>query len=130
MNIEEALGKDLERSGRDKSLPQGGKRLLWFLLIPVVLCTSALFMAQARQRESRQLRATTSSLRVQTVNVIHPQPGKASSDLVLPGMIQAFSQSPIYARVDGYIRTWYVDIGTWPRVNCLPRLMHPRWISS
>jgi RND family efflux transporter MFP subunit len=27
-------------------------------------------------------------------------------------MIQAFSQSPIYARVDGYVRTWYVDIGT------------------
>src|SRR5580765_8821060 len=27
-------------------------------------------------------------------------------------MIQAFSQSPVYARVDGYVRTWYVDIGT------------------
>src|SRR5258706_10662105 len=27
-------------------------------------------------------------------------------------MIQAFSQSPIYARVDGYVRTWHVDIGT------------------
>jgi len=26
-------------------------------------------------------------------------------------MIQAFSQSPVYARVDGYVRTWYVDIG-------------------
>jgi RND family efflux transporter MFP subunit len=112
MNIDEALGKDLERSGRGWSLPRGGKRRLWFLLIPVVLCVSALFVAQARQRESRQLRATTSSLRVLTVNVIHPQPGKASSDLALPGMIQAFSQSPIYARVDGYIRTWYVDIGT------------------
>ena len=49
---------------------------------------------------------------MQTVNVIHPQRGKSSSDLTLPGMIQAFSQSPIYARVDGYVRTWYVDIGT------------------
>jgi hypothetical protein len=68
MNIDEALGKDLERSGRGWSLPQGGKRLLWFLLIPVVLCASALFVAQTRQRESRQLRATTSSLRVQTAN--------------------------------------------------------------
>src|SRR5260370_42185328 len=27
-------------------------------------------------------------------------------------MIQAFSQSPIYARIDGYVRNWYVDIGT------------------
>jgi RND family efflux transporter MFP subunit len=48
---------------------------------------------------------------VQPVNVIHPGRGKSSSDLTLPGMIQAFSQSPVYARVDGYVRTWYVDIG-------------------
>jgi RND family efflux transporter MFP subunit len=26
-------------------------------------------------------------------------------------MIQAFSQSPVFARVNGYVRTWYVDIG-------------------
>jgi multidrug efflux pump subunit AcrA (membrane-fusion protein) len=27
-------------------------------------------------------------------------------------MVEAYSQSPIYARVDGYVRTWYADIGT------------------
>ena len=48
---------------------------------------------------------------MQTVNVIHPKRGEPNSDLTLPGIIQAFSQSPIYARVDGYVRTWYVDIG-------------------
>jgi RND family efflux transporter MFP subunit len=91
---------------------QTGKRLLWFLLIPVLLTTSAFFAAEARQKVSQQLVGTTKALEVQTVNVIHPQRGKSSSDLTLPGMIQAFSQSPIYARVDGYVRTWYVDIGT------------------
>src|SRR6202040_1909729 len=89
-----------------------GKRLLWFLLVPTVLVTSAFIGTKARQKTSQQLNATTKSLEVQTVNVIHPQQGKSSSDLTLPGMIQAFSQSPIYARVDGYVRTWYVDIGT------------------
>ena len=48
---------------------------------------------------------------MQPVRVIHPVRGKLSSELSLPGMIQAFSQSPIHARVDGYVRTWYVDIG-------------------
>ncbi len=48
---------------------------------------------------------------MQPVHVIHAARGKSSSDLTLPGMIQAFSQSPVYARVDGYVRTWYVDIG-------------------
>src|SRR6195952_2545255 len=88
-----------------------GTRLLWFLLVPALLATSAFFAAQARLKTSQQLQTTTKSLEVQTVNVIHPQRGTASSDLTLPGMIQAFSQSPFYARVDGYVRTWYVDIG-------------------
>jgi RND family efflux transporter MFP subunit len=90
---------------------RSGKRLLWFLLIPVLLATSAFFGAQGRQKKSKQLVGNTKLLEVQTVSIIHPQRGKSSSDLTLPGMLQAFSQSPIYARVDGYVRTWYVDIG-------------------
>jgi RND family efflux transporter MFP subunit len=100
-----------DNSKNSQPLLRGGKRLLWFLLIPVVLAITALFGAQSRQKQSERLGATTQSLEVQTVDVIHPQRGQSTSDLTLPGMIQAFSQSPIYARVDGYVRTWYVDIG-------------------
>jgi RND family efflux transporter MFP subunit len=109
--VEDVIKKDAEGSESGPHSPRSGKRLLWFLLIPVVLAASAIFGAQARQHESQQLSQTTSSLEVQPVNVIHPQRGQSSSDLTLPGMIQAFSQSPVYARVDGYVRTWYVDIG-------------------
>jgi RND family efflux transporter MFP subunit len=104
--------KQLETSDKDQRPRRNGMRLLWFLLIPVVLACSSFFVARARQRETQQLGTTTKSLEVQTVNVIHPQRGEPNSDLALPGMIQAFTQSPIYARVDGYVRTWYVDIGT------------------
>jgi RND family efflux transporter MFP subunit len=106
------MSKDLETSEKDQHPRRSGTRLLWFLLVPAVLVTSAFLGAKSRQKTSQQLNATTQTLEVQTVNVIHPQRGKASSDLTLPGMIQAFSQSPIYARVDGYVRSWYVDIGT------------------
>src|SRR5207253_11205006 len=92
---------------------RSGRRLLWFLLVPVVLATGSFFVARARLTENQQLVGTTQSLEVQTVNVIHPQRGKSSSDLTLPGMIQAFSQSPIYARVDGYVRAWHADIGIY-----------------
>jgi RND family efflux transporter MFP subunit len=111
MKSDEVMNKDLETSKKDQQQQRGGKRLLWFLLIPLVLATSALFGTQARQKKSQQLGATTKSMEVQTVNVIHPQRGKSSSELTLPGMIQAFSQSPVFARVDGYVRTWYADIG-------------------
>src|SRR5712672_2500279 len=91
--------------------PRRGRRLLWFLVIPVMLAGSAFFGMQARQKENQQLANTTKALDVQPVRVIHAERGKSSSDLTLPGMIQAFSQSPIYARVDGYVRNWSVDIG-------------------
>jgi RND family efflux transporter MFP subunit len=110
--LEDVTKKHVESSKDDAHSPRSGKRLIWFLVIPLVLAASALFGIQARQKQSQQLAATTKSLEVQSVNVIHAERGKSSSDLTLPGMIQAFSQSPIYARVDGYVRAWYVDIGT------------------
>ena len=106
------MGKDLETSPNNQRPQRSGKRLLWFLLIPAVLVASASIANKTRQNTSQQLTTTTKALEVQTVNVIHPQKGQSSSDLTLPGMIQAFSQSPVYARVNGYVRTWYADIGT------------------
>jgi len=91
--------------------PRRGRRLLWFLVIPVLLAGSAFFGMKTREKENQQLANRTKALDVQPVRVIHAERGKSNSDLTLPGMIQAFSQSPIYARVDGYVRTWYVDIG-------------------
>jgi RND family efflux transporter MFP subunit len=115
----EDIYKELEPSEKDPAVSpasqqplRSGKRLLWFLLIPVALGASSLLVNRERQKTNQQLGTTTKSLEVQTVNVIHPQRGKSSSDLTLPGMIQAFSESPIYARVDGYVRSWHADIGT------------------
>jgi RND family efflux transporter MFP subunit len=95
---------------KEKS-PRSGKRLLWFLVIPALLAGSAFYGMETRQKQVQQLQKTTQALDVQPVRVIHPERGKSSPDLSLPGMMQAFSQSPVYARVDGYVRTWYVDIG-------------------
>jgi RND family efflux transporter MFP subunit len=103
--------KELETPDKDQRPRQSGLRLLWFLLIPAVLAGSSFFVARARQKDTQQLGTATRSLEVQTVNLIHPKRGSSSSNLTLPGMLQAFSESPIYARVDGYVRTWYVDIG-------------------
>jgi len=111
MKVEDVMNKDVESPRQEQPKGRSGKRLLWFLLVPALLVTSAFIGTKARQKTSQQLNATTKSLEVQTVSVIHPQRGQTSSDLTLPGMIQAFSQSPIYARVDGYVRNWHVDIG-------------------
>ena len=106
----EDVKQEVNESSKVES-PRSGKRLLLFLAVPLVLAGSALFGIQGRERQTRQLANTTRSLALQPVSVIHPERGKSSSELTLPGMIQAFSESPIYARVDGYVHTWYVDIG-------------------
>ena len=46
-----------------------------------------------------------------SVEVVHPQKSTASLDLVLPGNVQAFLDTPIYARTNGYLKKWYADIG-------------------
>jgi RND family efflux transporter MFP subunit len=110
--LQETVIEQTKNSINDAQPSTKGTRLLWFLLIPVVLGSSAYFRVQARQQQSRQLVKTTQAMEVQPVTIIHAERGKASSELTLPGMIEAFSVSPVYARVDGYVRNWSVDIGT------------------
>ncbi|CAG4919536.1 efflux RND transporter periplasmic adaptor subunit [Paraburkholderia saeva] len=46
-----------------------------------------------------------------SVEVVLPKKSDAALDLVLPGNVQAFLDTPIYARTNGYLRKWYADIG-------------------
>jgi RND family efflux transporter MFP subunit len=49
---------------------------------------------------------------IATVTTTQAHRGPATSDLVLPGTVQAFYEAPIYARTSGYLKFWYTDIGT------------------
>ncbi len=51
------------------------------------------------------------SLAALTVTVVQPKVGAPAQEIVLPSNMQAFTDSPIYARTNGYLRHWYVDIG-------------------
>lgn len=49
---------------------------------------------------------------VVTVTTVKPTAGPGSSNLVLPGTVQAYYEAPIYARTSGYLKAWHTDIGT------------------
>jgi RND family efflux transporter MFP subunit len=89
-----------------------GRRLLWFLVIPLLLACSALLTARARRASNQTVAATTKMLAVQNVSVVHAALGSPVTDLTVPGTVQAFSESPVYARISGYLRAWNADIGT------------------
>ncbi len=65
-----------------------------------------------RRAQFQALAKDTETLAVPTVAVIHPMSQGTAEDLVLPGTLQAYVESPIYARTNGYLRKWYHDIGS------------------
>jgi RND family efflux transporter MFP subunit len=47
-----------------------------------------------------------------TVVTVKPNRTDSSEELILPGTVQAYVEAPIYARTNGYLKTWYTDIGS------------------
>jgi RND family efflux transporter MFP subunit len=64
-----------------------------------------------RAMAATNLGTVTERAAISTVNVIEPKSGASLEEIVLPGNTQAFSDTPIFARTNGYLKRWYVDIG-------------------
>jgi RND family efflux transporter MFP subunit len=77
----------------------------------VVLAYVIVSGLNARVRAESALAQQTNQLAIASVSVIHPQSTSAAEEIALPGNMQAFTDTPIYARASGYLRKWYVDIG-------------------
>src|SRR5215475_3460501 len=93
--------------------PRRQSRIFVFLLIVVVvLVVAGAFTLIQRRSQYQALAKETETLAVPTVSVIHATPATGQEDLVLPGTMQAYVESPIYARTSGYVKKWYHDIGT------------------
>jgi len=89
----------------------GAKALLLAFALVVGAVALAILGIVPRVRARTTLRRQTEELAAPAVIVARPQPGRLSQDLILPGNIQAFTDSPIYARTSGYLKSWAFDIG-------------------
>jgi RND family efflux transporter MFP subunit len=65
----------------------------------------------SRAEAKSNLEHDTLALSVPTVAVIHPKTIAGAEEVVLPGNMQAFTDTPIWARASGYLKAWHVDIG-------------------
>ena len=65
----------------------------------------------ARHASAKLLEATEAAALV-TVLTTQPAAQSQSSELILPGNVQANYEAPIYARTSGYLKSWDTDIGT------------------
>ena len=84
----------------------------------VVLVVAALTVAMviwsglsSRAEAGNSLRTETNQLAIPAVSVVAPKVTPGAEEIALPGNMQAFIDTPIWARASGYLKAWYVDIG-------------------
>jgi RND family efflux transporter MFP subunit len=90
-----------------------GKLRRWVipLIILVIVAGLLIFGIRSRVDAAAALRAATVQAAVPSVSVVLPKRTAPTQEINLPGNIQPFISSPIYARTDGYLKKWYFDIG-------------------
>ena len=88
------------------------KALLLIGLVLLLLVVGGLITMLLRIRSSRVLADETERESIPTVAVVHPTAEKPDEELVLPGSLQAFEESPVFARTNGYLLRWYKDMGS------------------
>ena len=93
--------------------PTGSRRKLGILGVVAVAAVLLVVVTGIRAREdaSVKLREWTDDQAIPTVAVVLPDPKVLSATIDLPGRLEAYYRAPIFARVNGYLKSWSVDIG-------------------
>jgi RND family efflux transporter MFP subunit len=90
-------------------LPAGG----------VLLITALLGGFAPRLSKSKVAAADTQQLAVPTVSIVSPTVGSPPAGLMLPAEVRPWQEASIFSRVNGYLKTWYVDIGAFVKQDQL-----------
>jgi membrane fusion protein, multidrug efflux system len=77
----------------------------------VAVCVTAVIGIGLRVHAQTKVKQWTDGQAIPTVEIVSPQAVAKAEELVLPGTLSAYIDAPIYARIDGYLKRWYVDIG-------------------
>jgi RND family efflux transporter MFP subunit len=116
----EDLKRQLEEQRRGQhaiaAKPAGpsGKTLFAIAIVLIALMTAAFFAGYVpRQRRETVLadEASAGSQALPSVTVVSIGRAQGSSELVLPGNIQAITEAPVLARASGYVKQRMADIG-------------------
>jgi len=94
---------------------QTGKRPRkhWLVLLIALIVVSALLISGiwSRVKARAALNTETAQAALPAVSVVSPKRTAPADEVILPGNVQPYISSPIYARTNGYLRKWYFDIG-------------------
>ncbi|HTH74062.1 MAG TPA: efflux RND transporter periplasmic adaptor subunit [Trinickia sp.] len=88
-----------------------GRAKIALVVVLVLLAVGALRSVVANIWNEKAAANATAQNAKQYVDVVTPKMAKGAGDMLLPGTLRGFVESPIYARATGYLLHWYVDIG-------------------
>jgi len=101
--------------GLPSTAAAGGKRSQqhWLALSIALIAVVALLVSGiwSRVKARTALNKVTDQSAVTAVSVVSPKATAPADEIILPGNVQPFITSPIYARTNGYLKKWYFDIG-------------------
>jgi len=110
MSTQQTVGPDR------KSIPRISRSFR--VAIAVVICAVAAAIAydifngiESRVDAATALKQQAQKMAIPTVSVIHSKSGGNVEEVVLPGNATAYVATPIYARTNGYLKSWNFDIG-------------------
>jgi RND family efflux transporter MFP subunit len=88
-------------------------RRSWIIACAILLLFAGIlaYGISSRLRHDATVRAETTQMSLPSVSVATPERSAQLQEIVLPGNVQPFTSAPIYARTNGYLKTWYADIG-------------------
>ena len=100
--------------------PGGEPRLtsgtwIGMIVVAVIVAAVVIFGIAARHGSEHVLEKETAAAAIPSVNVVYPSSSTLSSEIALPGNTQAYMDTPIYSRTNGYLKSWYFDIGAHVR---------------
>jgi RND family efflux transporter MFP subunit len=113
---ENGIGEQIGRSASNPSHDSGPRttsRRHWLIAVIVAAIVGGvlLFGIRSRLKDEAKLKTVVAQTSVPSVSVVLPKAAAPVQEVILPGNVQPFISSPIYARTDGYLKKWYFDIG-------------------
>jgi RND family efflux transporter MFP subunit len=112
-NVETTIATPNYPGRQDTSPPQNQRRRGWVVALVASLIVAIVVISGIvpRVRARATLRNETNQLAVPSVVIAQPKKSASGQEVILPANVQAFRDAPIYARTNGYLKRWYVDIG-------------------